>query len=109
MTPTPPTLSAEAREFFRKREDETYTLYNNCLKSMPGYASFKRDITPWNEAADLRQSWRLAHADWKRALATTPCTHRVAERSHEAQRCDWCWMLSTYSRLSTPKEDEDDN
>ena len=107
MTPTPPTLAQEAREFFREREDTTYKTYQNYLGSMVN-ASATCTVGEWHDAEDLRLDWELAHADWKRALATTPCTHRLVERQHTAQRCDYCWMISTYVRLSTPKEIEDD-
>ena len=98
-----PTLGQEAIEFFRTREDETHSTYIHFIYDVVDDTT----IEAWTTARDLRHEWQLAYADWKRAVVATPCTHRLAERAHEAQRCDWCWMLSTYSRLSTPKENED--
>ena len=104
MTPTPPTLAQEARSFFQAREEAEHAAYQERVKNL----TLDYSDTGWFAAADMRRDWRQAYADWSRALAAVPCTHRLAERSHEAQRCEFCWMLSTYSRLSTPKENDND-
>ena len=98
-----PTLTQEARTFFQEREDDTHTVYTNCLKYLA-----PDDLPGFWDCYELRREWQQAHADWKHALAATPCTHQPVERQHTAQRCDYCWMISTYVRLSTPKEIEDD-
>ena len=98
---TPPTLSMEVREFFREREDNTYYEYQSYLRNL-----LPSDIQGWHEARDLRHIWQQAHADWKRSLAAVPCTHRLVERQHTAQRCEYCWMLSTYSRSQEEIDDD---
>ena len=97
-----PTLGQEAQEFFTTREDDTRVAYEEQINFLVEHWT----AGGWHKARDLREDWRNAHLDWKRALAATPCSHRLAERSHMAQRCNWCWLLSTYSRLQ--KENDND-
>ena len=101
------TPSLEALTFFRVREDtayKTYQDYINCLAANPV------DIASWHTARELRHAWELALADWKRAISANyfgPCRHQLHERAHEAQRCEYCHMMSMYSRLSSCEVDDD--
>ena len=100
------TLTDEVLQLFQDNELSAYQAYQSSLKDMVGDGG---DLsTSWHDTADLRHDWRLAYADWKRALAATPCFHAAAERHNQAQRCDWCWMISTYIRLTTPKENDNE-
>ena len=102
-----PTLGQEAQTFFQEREHYTHKVYTARLKTL-AIDPYIKEPAMWHEARDLRHDWQLAYADWKRAMAATPCDHRVAERAHESQRCSWCWLISTYSRLSTQEIEDDD-
>ena len=104
MTPT--TLYDEALAWFQTRATDALSAYDQLIDDLvtDGWTYDK-----WGTARDLHEDWRNARIDWARADKATPCTHTLAERSHEAQRCDWCWMLHTYSRLTQKENDGDDN
>ena len=97
---TPPTLLQEAQQYFQTRENETRVAYEEQINSIAKDWS----LEGWHNARDLREDWRNSHLDWQRAMAATPCSHRVAARE---PHCDCCWMISTYSQLSH-EENEDD-
>lgn len=102
MTRTTP----EFLTFFGKREIKAHDVYMDCLGDLVDNYS----DAGWHEARELRfaRDYATALLDAAtHACLTGPCTHTLPERSHEAQRCSWCWMMTTYSRLSTPKENED--
>ena len=99
-----PTLYDEALTYLRQRETSTYSAYDAVIKQL--VANWTLD--DWHLARDLHEVWRHARIDAARADKAQPCTHTTAERSHEAQRCGCCWTISTYIRLSEPKENDDD-
>lgn len=99
-----PTLYVEAQTFFQEREQSAYQAYLDKTKDLVDTWTSEG----WHDARELHEDWRDARRIMHKANAATPCTHTAAERAHEAQRCGWCWTISTYVRLTTPKENDDD-
>jgi hypothetical protein len=97
MTPTTPFVIT----FFQEREAAAYSAYQDSINAM--VSDDTELLGVWHDASDMRTDWLSAYDDATKALDATPCQHTAAERSHEAQRCDWCWTISTYIRLTTPK------
>ena len=103
---TPPTLLQEAQQYLQARELSAYTAYKDSIDVT---VSDGADLlTAWHDAADLRTAWLSTHDAAATAANATPCAHRVSERAHHAQHCACCWTISTYIRLSEPKEINND-
>ena len=98
-----PTLYDEAITFFRKRERSAHAAYQERIKDMVD----DFDLEIWHDAADSRGAWLNTHNAAVTAFNATPCQHTTAERSHEAQRCACCWIISTYIRLTTKENDDE--
>ena len=104
---TPPTLLQEAQQYLQARELSAYTAYKDSIDVI---VSAGADLlTAWHDAADERTSWLGTDIDAVIAANATPCAHRISERAHHAQHCCCCWTISTYIRLTTPKENTDDD
>lgn len=101
---TPPSLLQEAQQYLQAREVESQSAYLDRINDM--VEGFR--MSTWDDARDLNSDWNQAYDDLQRAEQATLCQHATAQRSHEAQRCGCCWTISTYIRLTTPKENTHD-
>ena len=101
-----PTLLEEAQQHLQAREQSAYTAYKDSIDAMVSNGTDL--LTAWHDAADDRTAWLNTHDAAMTAINATPCQHTTAQRSHEAQRCACCWTISTYIRVSEPKENDDD-
>ena len=102
MTPTTPLQEAQA--YLQARELSAYTAYKDSIDVIVSAGADQ--LTAWHDAADQRTAWLGTNNDAVTAANATPCAHRISERAHHAQHCCCCWTISTYVRLSEPKESE---
>ena len=100
-----PSLLQEALTYLNQRALDALAAYDISMQLIvnDGWT-----LTKWHTVEDLNNAWIAARIDAGRAAKAEPCQHTTAQRSHEAQRCQCCWTISTYIRLSEPKENDNE-